>query len=160
MNEQHGFDYVGLRYMNVVRPAHGRQGHVRHVIHEGARPDRGRRGPDHLRRRDQSYDFVHVEDVARANICAAKSDATDASYNVGCGVGTSLTELVDLLLEIAGSDLEPVYEPQTQTFVTHRIGSTDAAERDLGFRAEVDLRSGLESVVAWHRAMRAERVDA
>ena len=160
MNEQHGFDYVGLRYMNVYGPRMDDKGTYVSVIMKVLDRIAAGEAPIIFGDGTQSYDFVHVEDVARANICAAKSDATDASYNVGCGVGTSLTELVDLLLEIAGSDLEPVYEPQTQTFVTHRIGSTDAAERDLGFRAEVDLRSGLESVVAWHRAMRAERVDA
>ena len=43
----------------------------------------------------QAYDFVHVDDVARANILALKSDATDAFYNVGTGVKTTINELVD-----------------------------------------------------------------
>jgi len=36
-------------------------------------------------------------------------------------------------------------------FVTHRVGSTEAAERLIGFRAEIDLEEGLRSVVEWRR---------
>ena len=158
MNEQHGFGYLGLRYMNVYGPRMDDKGTYVSVIMKVLDRIAAGEPPVIFGDGTQSYDFVHVDDVARANLCAMKSDATDANYNVGCGVGTSLTELVDLLLEITGSDLEPVYEPQTQTFVTQRIGSTDAAERDLGFRASVDLRAGLESVVEWHRAMHASAV--
>ena len=77
----------------------------------------------------QAYDFVHVDDVARANILALKSDATDVCLNVGTGVKTTINELVGTLLEITGSDLEPEYLPQEQMFVTHRVGSTELAER-------------------------------
>ena len=51
----------------------------------------------------QAYDFVHVADVARANILALKSDATDENLNVGTGVKTTIKELVDMLLEMTGS---------------------------------------------------------
>jgi nucleoside-diphosphate-sugar epimerase len=152
MNEQHGLDYVGLRYMNVYGPRMDDKGtYVSVIMKVLDRIDRGE-PPIIFGDGTQSYDFVHVSDVARANVLALKSDATDESYNVGAGIGTTLNELVRMLLEITGSDLEPTYLPQEQTFVTHRIGSTAAAERDLGFRASVDLRDGLESVVEWRRA--------
>jgi UDP-glucose 4-epimerase len=152
MNEQHGLDYVGLRYMNVYGPRMDDKGTYVSVIMKVL--DRIDQSEPPLIFGDgtQSYDFVHVSDVARANVLALKSEATDATYNVGAGIGTTLNELVRLMLEIVGSDLEPTYLPQEQMFVTHRIGSTEAAERDLAFRASVDLRSGLESVVEWRRA--------
>jgi UDP-glucose 4-epimerase len=99
----------------------------------------------------QAYDFIHVEDVARANLLALKSDATDEFFNVGMGVKTTINELVEMLLELTGSDLRPEYRPQEQMFVTHRVGSTERAEQALGFRARVDLREGLRSVVEWRR---------
>jgi UDP-glucose 4-epimerase len=99
----------------------------------------------------QAYDFVHVEDVARANILALKSDATDQFFNVGMGVKTTIDELVQMLLEITGSDLKPEYRPQEQMFVTHRVGSTEKAEQALGFRARIQLEEGLRSVVDWRR---------
>jgi UDP-glucose 4-epimerase len=45
----------------------------------------------------QTYDFIYVEDAARANIVAAKASVTDRCYNVGRGEGTSVTSLVELL---------------------------------------------------------------
>jgi UDP-glucose 4-epimerase len=99
----------------------------------------------------QAYDFVHVGDVARANILALKSAATDDFFNVGMGVKTTIRELVRLLLDITGSNLEPEYRPGEQMFVTHRVGSTEKTERLLGFRATVPLEEGLRSVVKWRR---------
>ncbi len=103
----------------------------------------------------QAYDFVHVEDVARANILALTSDASDENFNIGIGVKTTIRELVDLLLEITGSTLEPEYRPQEQMFVTHRVGSTEKAERLLGFRAEIPLAEGLRTVIEWRERDRA-----
>ena len=105
-----------------------------------------------------TYDFDHVADVARANILSLKAEATDAFFNIGTGLGTTIDELVGMLLEITGSGIEPEYLPQEQVFVTNRIGSTELAEQLLDFRAEVDLRAGLESVVEWRRADRAAAV--
>jgi UDP-glucose 4-epimerase len=99
----------------------------------------------------QMYDFVYVDDVAHANVLAMKADCADEFFNVGKGVGTTINELVQLLLEITDSKLTPQYHPQTQSFVTSRIGSTDKAEKLLGFRAKTELREGLEHVVAWRR---------
>ena len=89
--------------------------------------------------------------MARANILALKSDATDDFFNIGIGTKTTINELVHLLLKVTGSDLEPEYRPQEQMFVTHRVGSTEKAEQLLGFRAKVHLSEGLRSVVEWRR---------
>jgi UDP-glucose 4-epimerase len=99
----------------------------------------------------QAYDFVHVEDVARANVLALKADATDDFFNVGTGVKTTINELVTRLIEITGAQVAPHYEPQAQMFVTHRVGSTEKAERGLGFRPRMSLEDGLRSIVAWRR---------
>jgi UDP-glucose 4-epimerase len=148
-NEQYGLDYVGLRYMNVYGPRMDDRGAYVSVIVKVL--DRIERGLPPIIFGDgtQSYDFVHVQDVARANLLAMKSDATDTFFNIGMGVRTSINELVEVLLELTGSDLEPEYKPQEQMFVTHRIGSTERAKRDLGFEANISLDAGLRSVLEW-----------
>jgi len=149
--EQHGLDYVGLRYMNIYGPRMDYKGAYVSVIMKVLDRIEAGQPPIVFGDGSQSYDFVHVEDVARANILAMKSDATDAFFNIGIGVKTSINELVQHLLSITGSDLEPEYKPQEQMFVTHRVGSTKKAERMLGFRAKVPLDKGLRSVVQWRR---------
>src|SRR5205823_1264048 len=103
----------------------------------------------------QAYDFVHVADVARANILALTSPATDVNVNVGTGVKTTISELVGALLEVTGSDLAPEYLPGEAMFVTHRVGSTDLARELIGFQAEISYDEGVRSVVEWRRSERA-----
>lgn len=157
-HEQHGLDYVGMRYMNVYGPRMDYKGTYVSVIMKVLDKIDAGEAPVIFGDGSQAYDFVHVGDVARCNILAMKSEATDANYNVGTGVKTTIKELVDALLEITASELEPEYRPQEQMFVTHRVGSTEAAERDLGFVAELPYREGLESVVAWRRSDQARAV--
>jgi UDP-glucose 4-epimerase len=150
-HEQDDLDWVGLRYMNVYGPRMDYLGtYVSVIMKVLDRIDAGER-PVIFGDGSQTYDFVHVVDVARANILALDSDATDELYNVGMGVKTTINELVSRLLEITGSDLEPEYRPEEQMFVTHRVGSTDRAEGTLGFRATIPLDEGLRSVVEWRR---------
>jgi UDP-glucose 4-epimerase len=147
-NDQHGLDYVALRYMNVYGPRMDDKGAYVSVIVKVL--DRIARGERPIIHGDgsQAFDFVHVADVARANLLAMRAEATDAAFNVGTGTRTSIRELVDELLTLTGTGLEPEYLPGEHMFVTHRVGSTEAAERDLGFRAEIDWRDGLRTMVA------------
>jgi len=149
-NQQHGLQYVGLRYMNVYGPRMDDKGtYVSVIVKVLDRIDRGER-PTIFGDGTQAYDFVHVEDVARANVLAMKSDSSDDFFNVGTGVKTTIRELVDLLLEATGSAIEPEYLPQAAMFVTHRIGSTEHAEELLGFRAGIPLDEGIRTFVrAW-----------
>ncbi len=155
-HHRYGLDYVGLRYMNVYGPRQDARGVYTSVIMKVLdRIDRGL-APIVYGDGSQTYDFVYVEDVARANVLAAKSDATDRFYNVGCGIGTSVRELVELLLKLTGSSLEIQYEPAGETFVTQRIGSPERAKRDLGFEATTDLTDGLLRLIAWRRGQKQE----
>ena len=147
--EQNKLNYVGLRYMNIYGPRMDYKGtYVSVIMKVLDRIDKGL-PPIVFGDGSQAYDFVHVDDVARANVLALKSDATDDFFNVGMGVKTTINELVSLLLKVTGSKLKTEYKPQEQMFVTHRLGSTVKAEKKLGFKARVPLEEGLKSVVEW-----------
>ena len=149
--EQHKMDYIGLRYMNIYGPRMDYKGtYVSVIMKVLDRIDQGQ-PPIIFGDGSQAYDFIHVSDIARANILGLKSDATDEFFNVGMGVKTTINELVHLLLEITESKLKPEYRPQEQMFVTHRVGSTEKATEKLGFVATVPLEAGLRSVVEWRR---------
>jgi UDP-glucose 4-epimerase len=158
-HERHGLDYVGHRYMNIYGPRMDYKGTYVSVIMKVL--DRIGEGQPPVIYGDGShtYDFIHVEDVARANILSLKAEATDTFFNIGTGIPTTIKELVGMLLEITGSDIEPEYMAQEEVFVTNRVGSTDLAEELLGFRADVDLLTGLESVVDWRRVDRTAAVS-
>jgi len=154
-HEQHGLDYVGLRYMNVYGPRMDDKGVYVSVIVKVLERIESGEPPLIFGDGSQEYDFVHVEDVARANVLALKSEATDLCLNVGTGISTTIAELVTRLLALTGSELQPEYLPDKQMFVTNRVGSTEAAERAIGFRATLGLEEGLASFLA----RRARSVD-
>jgi len=155
-NTPQRFDYVGLRYMNVYGPRQDYRGAYIAVIMKIL--DRLDRGLPPLIYGDgtQAYDFVFVEDCARANVLAMKADATDRFYNVGTGLKTSIAELVDLILEVTGSRLKTEFHPGGTTFVKNRVGCPKRAAEDLGFVGDTSLREGIERLVTWRKSHVAE----
>lgn len=156
--EQHKLPYIGLRYMNIYGPRMDYHGTYVSVIMKvldrifaGERPVIFGDG-------SQVYDFIHVADVARANVLGMQAECADENFNIGMGIGTSINELVQLLLELTGSSLQPEHRAEAQSFVTHRIGSIDKAAGLLGFRAGIPLREGMQSVVQWRMAQRGSTV--
>ncbi len=150
--ERYGLDYVGLRYMNVYGPRQDYKGAYTAVMMKMLDMiDQGKPLPVYGDG-SQTYDFIYVGDIAKANIHALTSDATDSFYNVGTGIGTTIKQMAELLLEITGSNVGIDYQPAGQTFVTNRIGSTSLARIDLGFESEVDIEKGLSNLIEWRRA--------
>ena len=85
------------------------------------------------------------------------ADVTDEVFNVGMGVQTTLNELCHMLLKVTGSSLKPEYhEARKVNNVQARRSTTDKAERMLGFRAHIDLETGLKSLIQWRDQTRSE----
>ena len=142
-HHRYGLDYAGLRYMNVYGPRQDYQGAYIAVIMKMLDAiDRGE-SPTILGDGSEAFDFVAVEDCAQANVCAMKASATDSFYNVGTGIRTSLKELAEMLLDLAGST-QPIQDaPRSQaTLVRNRIGCPPKASAEIGYTAAIQLRVG------------------
>jgi len=150
-HKRYGLEGVGLRYMNVYGPRQDYHGVYTAVMMKILdRIDCGE-PPVVYGDGSQSYDFIDVRDVARANVCALKSSVPFGFYNVGRGIKTTIKELAELLVELTGCNLSVRYAPAGQTFVQNRVGCPKAAERDLGFRWSVDLREGMKALIEWRK---------
>lgn len=156
-HHRYGLDYVGLRYMNVYGPRQDYRGAYIAVIMKMLDAiDRGE-APTILGDGSEAFDFVAVEDCALANVRAMQADATDEFYNVGTGRRTSLKELAEQLIVLTGSNQPVQYAPRsTATLVRNRIGDPAKASREINFTAEIELREGLEKLIAWRAAHKAE----
>ncbi len=151
---------VGLRYMNVYGPRQDYKGAYIAVIMRMLDNIKKGIAPQIYGDGSQSYDFVYVGDCARANICAMKSDTIAEYYNVGTGIKTSIKELAETILELTGSNLEVDYNLEGQTFVKNRIGSTEKAEEQIKFKAQTDLREGLQNLINWREGQDLYSKDA
>jgi nucleoside-diphosphate-sugar epimerase len=155
-NDMYGLNYVALRYFNVYGPRMDMFGAYTEVLIRWMEAIAAGQPPTIFGDGSDTMDFVHVHDIARANLLAAQSDATDAVFNVGTGVETSLNQLADRLLAVMGSTLKPRYAPPRKINpVSRRLASVAAARDRLGFRAEVSLDAGLRSLVNWWQSQRS-----
>jgi len=152
LGARYGLPWVGLRYMNVYGPRQDYKGAYIAVMMKILDRLEAGLAPVVYGDGSQQYDFIDVVDVARANVCAMESEVSGNCYNVGRGIGTSIKELTELLINLTGSSAKIEYEPAGQTFVTNRIGTIDAAERDLGFRWKIDLEEGMKRLIEWRKA--------
>jgi UDP-glucose 4-epimerase len=148
-----GLNYVGLRYMNVYGPRQDYKGaYIAVIMRMLDAIDRGE-GPTILGDGSEAFDFVAVEDCARANICAMQASTVDRFYNVGTGLRTSLKELAERICVVTGCNQPISYAPRSQaTLVRNRIGSPKRAADELGFEARVALSDGLRGLIAWRKA--------
>jgi UDP-glucose 4-epimerase len=154
-HSMYGLDYVALRYFNVYGPRMDVHGLYTEVLIRWMERIESGQPPLILGDGLQTMDFVHVHDIARANILAAEADVTDAVFNVACGVETSLRDLAATLTEAMDADLKPEFGPaRTVNAVTRRLADTSAAADGIGFRAEIDLAAGLRDLVDWWRGQR------
>lgn len=157
-HKRYGLNAIGLRYMNVYGPRQDYQGAYVAVMMKILDCIDRNEPPKIYGDGSQSYDFIHVADAARANLCALQSACNFGFFNVGRGVKTSIRELAELLLRLTGrADLGLQFEKADHYFVTNRVGSTEAARRELGFQWEIDLEPGMQSLIRW-RAQHKEQV--
>lgn len=156
-----GLDYVLLRYFNVYGPRMDVHGLYTEVLVRWMERIEDGLPPLIFGDGQQTMDFVHTRDVARANILAAGSGVDEGVYNVASGTETSLLELAEALLRAMDSELHVEHGPERAVNgVVRRQADTAAARRDLGFSAETGLEDGLRELVDWWRPLRVEIADA
>lgn len=153
-HDMYGLDYVALRYFNVYGPRMDLHGKYTEVMVRWM--ERLAEGLDPVVFGDghQTMDLVHVRDVARANVLAAKAPVTDRAYNVGSGTETSLLELAQYLAAGMGRpDIRPGHAPERAVNpVPRRLADVSAARRDLEFSAEISPEVGLADLISWWRS--------
>jgi UDP-glucose 4-epimerase len=154
---RYGLNYVGLRYMNVYGPRQDYQGAYIAVIMKMLDAIERGEGPLILGDGSEAFDFVAVEDCAQANVCAMKANSTNAFYNVGTGMRTSLKELAEMLLDLTGCTNPINYASRSQaTLVRNRIGCPIKASAEIGYTSSINLREGLQRLIDWRVSHRTE----
>lgn len=153
---RHGVQAVALRYATV----YGERQHYRGVnaLYIVENYDRIKRGEAPTIPGDGSevHDYIHVADVARANVMAMASDVSGETFNVATGVATTVQRIVEILQEITGTHLAPEYTAAgggVRSSTGSRLNFSRAKIRSmLGWEPEVDIEEGLRRLVAWRES--------
>ena len=148
-------DYVALRYFNVYGPKMDVHGIYTEVLVRWMERIEAGESPLIFGDGMQTMDFVYSDDIARANILAARADVTDTVYNIASGSEISLNGLAAALLRVMGSELAPEYrDERTVNSVRRRLADTSRATEEIGFTAQISIEEGLRRLVDWWREAR------
>jgi len=153
--QNHGLDYVVLRYPNVYGPRqdpHGEAGVVAIFslqLLSGEQPVIFGDG-------SKTRDYCYVTDIVDANILALNSPG-GAVYNLGRGIEVTDLEVFQTVQEAVGSNATPRFVPVRPGEVEHIALDASKAERELGWRWKVDLIEGVAKAVEFYRT-ESERI--
>jgi len=98
---------------------------------------------------EQTRDFTFVKDVIRAYILAEESQASGI-FNISQGNSITINRLTQLIIELTGSNVEPVYREPRPGDVKHSLADITKAKA-FGYEPEYDLKTGLSETIAWFR---------
>ena len=144
-----GLRYAILRYPNVYGPRQDPTGEAGVTAIFAQRMIRGEQvvinGSG-----EQQRDFLHVDDVASANLLA--QEALDGqTYNLGTGIGTSINQLFAGMKNLTGYAHEPVYGPAKPGETFEIYLDATKARTELGWQPEVGLEQGLQATISSFR---------
>jgi len=150
-NKLYGMRNVCLRYFNVYGPNQrfDAYGNVIPIFAE-----RALAGLDLVVFGDgeQTRDFVHVADVAAANLAAAQGTDVAGTFNVGSGTRVTINWLAAAVAELSGTSVGIVDGPERPGDVRDSLAAIEKARAAFGYSPKVDLRSGLAAYVDWLRS--------
>ena len=144
----YGLDAVSLRFFNVYGPRQDPYSDYAAVVPRFAlaavRDEVLRVYGDG----EQTRDFVHVTDVARAcRLTAVANDVAGEVFNVACGRPVSINELVAGVSDGVGRPLDVERLPERAGEVRHSVADISKTASELGFEAEIGLKEGLGRTV-------------
>ena len=150
----YNMEFIGLRYFNIFGRRQNLAGPYAAVIPLFINAVLNNEPPVINGDGENSRDFTHVSNAVLANDLALFTDnknAVNQIYNIACGEQTTLNELLEMIKELAGSDLVPKYGPARQGDVKHSLADITKAMTLLGYTPSVSIREGLKRTFEWYR---------
>ncbi len=147
--ENHGMEYVVLRYPNVYGPRQDPHGEAGVVAIFSLQLLSGQR-PTIFGDGEKTRDYCYVSDIVDANVLALNYEGT-GTFNLGRGIEISDLEVFETVQDVIGSSIEPNYAPVRPGEVEHIALDASKAERDMGWKWKVDLVDGVAEAVKYYR---------
>ena len=102
---------------------------------------------------EQSRDFTHVDDIVEANWLAFEKALPGEVFNIGGGSRITLNGVIEIIMEIAGRELEVDYEAKQKGDVRHTMADMAKAKEKLGYKPKVLIQDGLKTEYDWIRGL-------
>jgi UDP-glucose 4-epimerase len=141
-----GLSWLALRFFNVYGEGQKTTAYYTSVINHFVNRLKNGQPPVIDGRGEQSMDFIHVHDIARATVLALESERDNLPVNIGTGIDTSVATLARILIDAVGADVEPQFNPR-DVLVARRAADTTRAREVLGFEPSITVEEGMTNLV-------------
>ena len=136
---------IGLRYFNVY--GMGQTGSYAGVITKFLENIKNKKPFIVNGEGNQIRDFIHVEDIARANLAAMESKIKNGFFNVGTGIPTSINDLAKLMIEISHHERKITHGPTLEGDVKISQANMDLTKNSLNWEHKIELNEGLKELI-------------
>jgi len=143
-----GVSIIGLRYFNIF--GKGQTGSYAGVITQFIRKLKENKSPIIFGDGSQIRDFIHVSDIAKANLSAMLSETNSGFFNVGTGIPIKIKELAKIMINIYEKDLEPSFENELKGDVKRSQSNVALIKKMINWESEIELEEGLKEVVSYY----------
>ncbi len=145
--EIYGLQTVSLRYFNVFGPKQDPNSQYAAVIPNFISAIKNNKPPVIYGDGEQSRDFSYVKHIVDANMLACESDKTGV-YNIACGRRITVNQLVEMINEIMGKNIEPVYSESRPGDIKHSLADISKAKA-FGYEPKSDFMKELKETIKW-----------
>ena len=140
-----GLNVIGLRYFNIF--GKGQTGSYAGVITQFMRKLNEQKYPRIFGDGLQIRDFIHVTDIAEANLSAMLSNTNSGFFNIGTGLGTKILDLAKIMIKIFDEKFEPVFEDSLNGDVKISQANMTLTKKMINWESKIELEEGLRKFI-------------
>jgi len=150
--EVFGLETISLRYFNVFGPHQDPTSQYAAAIPAFVTAILRDKPPTVFGDGLQSRDFTYIDNVVEANLLAARAEHTAGEVlNIACGQAVTVNETIDVINELLGKNIKPVYDPPRPGDVKHSLADITLAKETIGYKPTVPFKQGLQLAIDWYR---------
>jgi nucleoside-diphosphate-sugar epimerase len=150
--EVFGLETISLRYFNVFGPYQDPASQYAAAIPAFVTAILKDESPVIYGDGEQSRDFTYIDNVVEANLLAARAEHTTGEVlNVACGQRVTVNQIIEMINELVGKDVKPVYTDPRPGDVKHSLADITFAAKTIGYKPTVPFKEGLEKAIDWYR---------
>jgi len=136
---------IGLRYFNVYGT--GQTGSYAGVITKFLENIKNQKSFTINGNGFQIRDFIHVNDIAKANLVAMESKIKNGFFNIGTGIPTSINDLAKLMIEISNHTHKTKFGPELEGDVEISQADMNSTNKFFNWNHEINLLNGLKDLI-------------
>jgi len=152
----YGLETVSLRYFNIFGPKQDPTSIYSAVIPKFIDALLEGRPPVIFGDGEQSRDFTYIDNVLQANLLAmTREHLNGETINIACGRRTSVNQLLNILKNIMGSKVLPIYQERRKGDVRDSLADIQKGKQVLNYEPQVEIEAGLKRTVEYFQRLRA-----